>query len=253
MFVRVIFCLLFVCGCLLAEDEAQVLHTPSEVHDDAVPSLINLTGLPSAIVNGSVNVITGELCEYSHDVVVSGGPNPYILGHSYSSVSLEEGNLGDGWNFLHHHLLEVFQPNRISYVRKGVDDTPYLYPIEATELYKTVMGQPSIFTGLESEHSYNSEEALRHPIELLHGGLVEKGRDDDTEPLFLSIFEPSGGRLLFKTDFDEFHKERSMRHFRLVTKNSGFTNVTHGNMSGQTNITNIKVRWNKKRIDSTLP
>ncbi len=267
---------------------------PSEVHENAVPSLVNLTSMPSAMVNGCVNVITGDLCILDQDDIVSGGPDPYILGHSYCSSSLEEGNLGDGWNFLHHHFLEVYQPGRISYVKKDLDfDTPYLYPIEMTDFYQQHMGNKTTFGGdaLEflslgdSSLTYDDEplssfsdnsawtdacsssHALElfsqpvHPLDLLHGRLVEKGsRPNDTimsgyeDPIFLSLFEPSGGRLLYKTVFDEEYAEKSLRHFELVTKNSGFTNISQGMMSAHSNIKNISVKWNKKedRFTATL-
>jgi len=87
---------LFVLSPLIAEDTLPTEEKiPTEVHPDAVPSLINLTSLPSAIVNGCVNVITGDFIDTEQDDLVS-GPDPYVLGHSYCSSSLEEGNLGDG-------------------------------------------------------------------------------------------------------------------------------------------------------------
>ncbi len=70
---------------LTASDDSTVTNLHSEVDDNAVPSLINLTSLPSALVNGCVNVITGDLYEYDQDDIVSGGPDPYVLGHSYAS------------------------------------------------------------------------------------------------------------------------------------------------------------------------
>lgn len=82
---------------------------------DAAPqykasSLVNMTAMPSTIVNGSVNVITGDYCEMAEDAHIS-GPDPFVLGHAYFSSSLEEGTLGNGWNFYHHHLLQVYQPD----------------------------------------------------------------------------------------------------------------------------------------------
>lgn len=279
-------CFVF-CLSVLAADDGERTAVPSEVHDNAVPCLVNLTSLPSALVNGCVNVITGDLIEYDQDDIVS-GPEAYVLGHSYCSSSLEEGNLGDGWNFLHHHFLEVYQPGRISYVRKDLEgDVPFLYPIEMTDFYRVhVDGQPPLagpFPVLCADHechefcdnayscglSSSSEDLshpsmssstkaeeigigafFRHPLEFLHGLFVEKNyhkSDEELEdPVFLSLFEPSGGRLLFKTDYDEKHKERSMRHFDLVTKGSGFTNLSGGQMSAHTNIKNVSVKWDKK-------
>ncbi len=242
---------------------------PSEVDDNAVPSLVNLTSLPSAVVNGCVNVITGDFCEYNSDDIVSGGPDPYVLGHSYASSSLEEGNLGDGWNFLHHHFLEVFEPARIKYVKKDLatNEVPYLCPFEVTYAYQA-MFCPDSLAALAFDNDFQaSSDNSDHPLEYLHGGLkhdvVEKGMDDrrdaknrrndrerggisGADPIFLSLYDPSGGRLLFKSEYDENHKNQFSRHFKLVTKNSGVTNITHGQLSGQTNVKNIKLAWSKK-------
>ncbi len=259
---------LFTCACLFLAADEDPTHTQvkSEVHDNAVPSLVNLTSLPSSFVNRSVNIITGDYCENNQDDIVS-GPDRYILGHNYCSSSLEEGNLGDGWNFSHHYLLEVFQPSRIDYVRKNAfDNSPFLYPIEMTDGYKAAIGEETLFGNQtlydlsgssESSHglshpsnSSSTHSIFTHPLQFLHNLFVEKGLKKDEEysdPIFLSLFEPSGGRLLFKTDYDEDHKERSLRHFQLVTKKSGFTNLNHGQISGQTNVKNIDIKWTKKK------
>jgi hypothetical protein len=86
------------------EEDSQPHEIQAHVHDNAVPSLVNLSALPSCTVNGCVNVISGDLCEQGTDDIVSGS-DPYILGHNYCSSSLDEGNLGDSWNFMHHHLI----------------------------------------------------------------------------------------------------------------------------------------------------
>src|SRR5438445_11187682 len=84
-----------------------------EVPENLVPeptptSLVNMTAMPSSVVNGSVNSISGDLFESLPDHFVS-GPDAYALGHTYSSSGLEEGTLGAGWNFYHHHYLQVYQ------------------------------------------------------------------------------------------------------------------------------------------------
>ncbi len=282
--------MLFVCLSILlqplvADDTPNYQPTPSEVHKDAVPSLVNLTSLPSAFVNGCVNVITGDLVELSQDDIVS-GPDAYELGHNYCSSSLEEGNLGDGWNFLHHHFLEVYQPDRIKYVKKDFgDDTPFLYPIEMTDYYRVMIEGLPPLGGEQFDHDISSSEPSQnpddsdslshptqdfsslangrnqkpffsHPLDFLHGLFTSKNyyKSNTTmsDPIFISLFEPSGGRLLFKTDYDEDRKDRSMRHFDLVTKNSGFTNLSHGLMSGQTNIKNTSLSWDKKSDQFTV-
>lgn len=89
--------------------------TPNaSILDERPPTLINMTALPSSIVNGSVNVITGDYLISDVDYTVA-GPDPYVLGHSYSSSSLEPGSMGRGWNFHHQHMLEVYQQGGITY------------------------------------------------------------------------------------------------------------------------------------------
>ncbi len=140
---------------------------PSEVDDNAVPSLVNLTSLPSAVVNGCVNVITGDFCEYNSDDIVSGGPDAYVLGHCYASSSLEEGNLRNGWNFLHHHFLEVFEPARIKYVKKDLatNEVPYLCPLEVTHAYQA-MFCPDSLGALAFDNDFQaSSDDSDHPLE----------------------------------------------------------------------------------------
>ena len=107
-------CLLF-CASVFADDEPQYTPIETQVQDNAIESLVNMSALPSSLVAGCVNVITGDFCESSLADTVS-GPEPYPLGHSYCSSSLEEGSLGDGWNFMHYNKLEVFQYPRVQYI-----------------------------------------------------------------------------------------------------------------------------------------
>ncbi len=243
--------LLILTNVAFADDEPQAEAQHVEVHPDAIPSLVNLTSLPSAIVNGCVNVISGDYYEYEQDDVLSGGIDPYILGHSYASTSLEEGNLGTGWNFLHHHFLEVYQEDRIQYVKKDAFTTkPYLAPFETTEIYRACTEQKALFPEEIQNFSINAEihPLFAKPIDFLASSVVEKSSDTEIDdPIFLSLYDPSGGRLLFATDYDDARKSRSMRRFKLQMKNAPITNVTHGNISGQTNVKNIKIKWNKKK------
>src|SRR5438045_2758384 len=91
-------------GAEQAEDSPDTPNNP--ILNSKPPTLINTTALPSSIVNGSVNVITGDYLIADVDYAMA-GPDPYVLGHSYSSSSLEPGSLGRGWNFHHHHLLNL--------------------------------------------------------------------------------------------------------------------------------------------------
>ncbi|MBS0637386.1 MAG: hypothetical protein JSS12_07730 [Verrucomicrobia bacterium] len=239
--------LFFVMFCpLVADEELNVQEDiAAEVHDDAVPSLVNLTSIPSAVVNGTVNVISGDFVECNQDDIVS-GPDPYILGHSYASSSLQEGNLGSGWNFLHYHLLEVYQPDRIEYVKKGGSNcVPYLYPFEMTSAYQQIMGVQPLFPQEVKPIAKSELSIFSHPLDGLNGWTTKDGGSED--PIFLSLYDPSGGRLLYETTYDEDRKDKGMRNFKLVTKNSGITNITHGVLSGQTNLKNIQLKWIRKK------
>ncbi|MBS0655293.1 MAG: hypothetical protein JSR46_05930 [Verrucomicrobia bacterium] len=102
---------------------------------------------------------------------------------------MEEGTLGAGWNFCHHHYMQVYQPEEINFAKpKGhkVHSTP---PNEAKNPYT-----------------------------------------------YLYLKEPSRGTLLFKGN-------GWAKNFTLIKKNTGFTNVSGGDISGQTNIKNISVEW----------
>lgn len=256
-------------------DEQEVV---SNVCDDAVPSLVNLSFLPSAVVNGCVNVISGDLCENETDDIVS-GVDPYILGHNYCSSSLDEANLGDGWSFMHHQVLEVYMPCRMrllsprSYPSAAV---PWLFSLEEFEakysptpssLYgETDLDEASDYVSAcsdSSDSSDSSDASDSSPGFFFEGplqarGLEEKRRDDhrprssgpsypDHLPVFLSLYEPSGARMLFKARADQ--KEGNtykLRSFNLVTKNSGYTNVSGGSISAHTNVKNTVVTYDSK-------
>ncbi|MCE5293700.1 MAG: hypothetical protein LLF94_03690, partial [Chlamydiales bacterium] len=225
-------CLLFVVSPLFCDDDAAKVDTPAEVTPGVVPSLVNLTSLPSAVVNGSVNVITGDYCESDEEDVIF-APDPYVLGHSYFSSSLEEGNLGDGWNFFHNHRIVVVQPNGISYTKAFPEAIPHLLPKEAMN---------SLFA-----KGFGNRDMVGHNRD----GNQRNTRDENQvtkykpEPVFLSLYDPSGGRLVYKTKYDKKHKDTSMRHFKLESKLTGYTNIVNGQMSGQTNLKSTKLRWDR--------
>ncbi len=211
-------------------DKPTVTPITSAVDPSLIPSLVNLTSMPTAIVNGSVNVITGDLCEYGEEDSLF-SPDPYVLGHSYFSSSLEPGSLGDGWNFLHHHLIEVYQPNSISYTKAHFKPEFHLLPIQGL-VEKNIGSVRDRVRDRANNHAHNEHYK--------EGPLPRKN------PIFLSLFDPAGGRLLYKAKYDEDHKEKSLRHFALVSELTGYTNIVDGKMSGQTNLKNITVRWDKK-------
>lgn len=182
-------------SCFLMGDDGEEHEKPD------IPSLVNLTALPSSIVNNSVNVISGDYLEHDVDYVVS-GPDPYVLGHIYCSSSLEEGTLSNGWNFHHHYFLQVYQPDEVNFAATD----PHKH-----SLHKNRKGQ--------CVHGVDSAE--------------DRAKNDFT---YLYLVEPSGSRLLFEGD-------GWAHNFHLVTKKTGYTNVCQGELSGRTNIKNIRVKW----------
>ncbi len=233
--------LLLVVTPLFGDDAPVTIEVQAEVDANAIPSLVNLTSMPSAIVNGSVNVITGDFCESDEEDVIY-SPDPYVLGHTYFSSSLEEGNLGAGWNYLHHHLIEVFQPARITYTKAPFDSTPHLLPIGA--MPHIVTKDP--FPTLRDSPANNVQDRVRDARNFRGHNRDKSKPAEQPNPIFLSLYDPAGGRLLYKAKYDENHKERFARHFKLESKLSGYTNVVNGSLSGQTNLKNIKIRWDKK-------
>lgn len=68
--------------------------------------VVNFCGAPSALVNGSVNVITGDYTEHATDIYIP-GPEPLTVERSYVSSDSKRGSLGYGWNKNHHGTLSV--------------------------------------------------------------------------------------------------------------------------------------------------
>jgi len=64
--------------------------------------LADFHGMPSAIVGGHVNVITGDFIDYEVDCVLP-GPQPFILDRVYSSSQLLGGTLKTGWSINYNH------------------------------------------------------------------------------------------------------------------------------------------------------
>lgn len=68
--------------------------------------IVNFVGAPSALVNGSVNVITGDYTEFCTDMSIP-GPEPLTFERSYVSSDSYRGSLCQGWNKNHHGTLEM--------------------------------------------------------------------------------------------------------------------------------------------------
>jgi len=62
--------------------------------------LTNFHGLPSAIIGGHVNVITGDFIDYEMDAVLP-GPEPFPLERVYTSSDKEDSFFGTGWRSNH--------------------------------------------------------------------------------------------------------------------------------------------------------
>lgn len=81
-------------------------------------SLINLTNQPVPRVYGTVNVISGDWVDQAVHIQPN-GPDSLPIGHSYISSSIEEGSLGDGWDFFWPSTLETYSPIETIEEHKG--------------------------------------------------------------------------------------------------------------------------------------
>ncbi|MBS0656360.1 MAG: RHS repeat protein, partial [Verrucomicrobia bacterium] len=260
------------------EDKAQNRLFDVDVPKNLVPepaptSLVNMTAMPSSVINSTVNAISGDFFVSDANHIVS-GPDPYALGHTYSSSHLEEGTLGAGWNFYHHHYLQVYQPEGINFARAmdpsfdssesscfPSDSSDNDLPPFSSEVMPERQSTPlsassatSCFTSRASDEDSaqgsseadnpfhfkpNYEKLIEKGPRKNDGGYKVHGKPPNLEKnpyTFLYLQEPSGGRLLFKGN-------GWAKNFHLVKKNTGFTNVSSGDISGQTNIKNISVMW----------
>ncbi|CDR34447.1 RHS repeat-associated core domain-containing protein [Criblamydia sequanensis] len=78
----------------------------SENENDLIQqhSLINYEGLPSAIVAGCVNTVSGDFFESSTDIIIP-GIEPFHIERNYSSSNYYLGAACWGWNFNHHGVV----------------------------------------------------------------------------------------------------------------------------------------------------
>lgn len=67
--------------------------------------MASIEGEPSAFVHNCVNVITGQYCESSTDLIVHHGIDPLMLERSFSGNTVRLGHLGGGWRLNHKSSL----------------------------------------------------------------------------------------------------------------------------------------------------
>jgi len=89
---------IFLISPLLAEDRP---FTP----ECAAQTLVDLEGEPTAVVNGLVNAITGDLVETPIDAIIPGA-DPLILQRLYLSTDLGYNPFGVAWSLNHFAELE---------------------------------------------------------------------------------------------------------------------------------------------------
>ncbi|WP_059360004.1 DUF6531 domain-containing protein [Parachlamydia acanthamoebae] len=93
---------------LTPEPSNEVVKIPRSTTDDSDGriSFANLLGLPSGIVAGMVNVVTGDFVQHDMDFVIPSS-TPLTLERTYSSSFGKHGTLSFGWNFNHYKALNV--------------------------------------------------------------------------------------------------------------------------------------------------
>ena len=62
--------------------------------------LANLHGIPSMLVHGCVNVLTGDYLDFDTDLILAGS-EPFALERHYCSSDKKKGSLGHGWSHTH--------------------------------------------------------------------------------------------------------------------------------------------------------
>jgi hypothetical protein len=99
-------------------DTVNTQSTPSVSTQDKSlhSSIVNLEGIPSAMVNNCVNVITGDYSEMQEDLVLP-GPQPIIIRRGYSSAADNEGYylFSHGWNLNHQGYMYIAEDKEPAY------------------------------------------------------------------------------------------------------------------------------------------
>ena len=238
MFSRCIIRLLFLIACFTHHIHAKEGENPNPTGPEPT-SLVNRTAGPSAIVNGSVNAISGDYNYSSVDYTLT-GPDPYILGRSYSSSSNEKLTLGTGWSFFHPTTLQVFQPEGINYGKAlfpsgeehAEDDDVEDDDGEPEDIEEIT--DPKVLKAMELvedqilDGTFYSSEPQSH-LEL--NNLEPKTSSSYTQ---LILSERGGGSL-------QFRGHKRAKFFEPQLKKTGWTNASGEQISGTTNVKNIWV------------
>jgi RHS repeat-associated protein len=172
-----------------------------------------MTTEPTSIVNGSVNAITGDFLEGSCDYMLS-GPDPYVVGRNYTSSSSDRQTLSNGWRF--------YQGNNLA--------TGWSFH----HSYSLKVYQPE---GINFTKSFKDDGSLAR-VKRLHGKHLAPTYDENPYT-DLYVVEPSGGKILFTGD-------GWAEDFKIKLQGTGWTNVGTGEISGKTNLRNIRVSFHKR-------
>ncbi|MEI8365431.1 MAG: RHS repeat-associated core domain-containing protein [Parachlamydiaceae bacterium] len=80
----------------------------SQTASPSAPSpLASLEGEPSAFIHGCVNVITGQFCDSSTDLVVHHGTDPLCVERTFCGGTIDDGTLGISWYAKHLSHLTI--------------------------------------------------------------------------------------------------------------------------------------------------
>ncbi len=111
MVLRSISCFLIIASCLILNPLAS-LHTEDTASD--APSLVDYIngGIPR--VHDTVSILSGAWVDQACHAVDKSAVDPYQIGHAYSSNSIDEGTLADGWEFFHPSEIDIIVPQGIN-------------------------------------------------------------------------------------------------------------------------------------------
>jgi YD repeat-containing protein len=219
---------------------------PFLLAEEADYSLVNLTRSPIPKVAGNVNIVTGNWVDQSTHHVTS-GPDPYVIGHSYISSSLEEGTLADGWDMYHPSELSVYQPEGIRYVRKSIGGLPLFFENSENIPFFNLPELGTIPCFQEDMTAKDCQE--RH--QCVHKSSLKKPdrppRDPkaETYPLrpknnvaTLTYRESGGATYVFKGDGEA-------KHFYPKIHKSGYNHISSIETPTRRDIKRTTVRWDK--------